>query len=171
MELLTRGEVAKRAGVNPETIRVYERERLLPRPARTASGYRQFPPEAVRRVRFVKQAQALGFSLREIRDLMALQDDPKADISDIRSKAAAKIAEIDAKVRDLTAMRDTLSRLAGRCPPAGPIDTCPIWDCLDPHAPDASCCVDAPGSPAEIDPPHPRPARKQRPKKRAEKSA
>lgn len=156
MELLTRGEVAKRAGVNPETIRVYERERLLPKAARTAAGYRQFPLETVRRVRFVRQAQALGFSLREIRGLMEIQADPDADIADLRAKASAKIAEIDAKIRDLTAMRDTLSRLTGRCPPAGPLEDCPIWDCLDAGSAEAGCCPavapPGPGSPAPAGP-------------------
>jgi MerR family mercuric resistance operon transcriptional regulator len=152
--MLTRGELARQAGVNPETIRVYEREGLLPRAARTVSGYRQFPAETVRRVRFVKQAQALGFSLREIRDLMALQADPQADLAELQARAAAKIAEIEAKVRKLTAMRDTLLRLTGRCPPTGPLDACPIWDCLDAEAPQAACCPPAVegGAPAASQP-------------------
>lgn len=165
---LTRGQVAAAAGVNPETIRVYERERLLPRPARTAAGYRQFPPDTVRRVRFVRQAQAVGFSLREIRELLALQSDPAADVADIRATADAKLAEIDAKIRDLQAMRDTLERLTGRCPPAGPLETCPIWECFSPEAAsDASCCGDSvpgPATPAS-------PVAKARPRKSARNPA
>ena len=73
MERLRTGELARQAEVNLETIRFYERQGLLPRPPRTVSGYRTFPPEAVRQVRFIKRAQDLGFSLREVRGLLSLQ--------------------------------------------------------------------------------------------------
>ena len=76
MDGLSTGEIAKQGGVNLETIRYYERRGLLPKPPRTPSGYRTFDPEAVRRIRFIKQAQGLGFSLKEIKALLALRVDP-----------------------------------------------------------------------------------------------
>lgn len=131
MNGLTIGAVARRAGVNLQTIRFYERKRIIPRSARSASGYRLFGPDDVRRIQFIRQAQSLGFSLREIRDLIGIQADPRADCAEIRAKADAKVAEIDAKIRTLTAMKNTLTRLAGRCPSKGPVEGCPIWDCLN----------------------------------------
>jgi len=137
MDALTRGQVARAAGVNLETVRYYERLRLLPKAPRSRAGWRLFPPESIARVRFVKQAQNLGFSLREIRELMALQADPDADLADIRAKAVAKVAEIDAKIEVLRTMRDTVERLTRRCPPRGKPDDCPIWECF---APEKECC-------------------------------
>lgn len=74
---LTIGRLAQEAGINLETVRYYERRGLLPKPPRTASGYRMFPPEAARRLRFIKLAQDLGFSLREVRELLALRTSPE----------------------------------------------------------------------------------------------
>src|SRR6266581_4304729 len=97
-------EVAKQGGVNLETIRYYERRGLLPKPPRTPAGYRTFDAAALRRLRFIKQAQALGFSLKEIKELLALRLDPRASCADVRRRAEAKIADIDEKLRALRAM-------------------------------------------------------------------
>jgi MerR family mercuric resistance operon transcriptional regulator len=117
--------------VNLETVRYYERRGLLARPPRTAAGYRAFAPEAVRRLRFVKRAQALGFSLKEIKDLLSLRAMPKAQCADVRARAAAKITEIDAKIRTLQAMRKALQRLTAACSGRGSVSQCPILESLD----------------------------------------
>jgi MerR family copper efflux transcriptional regulator len=92
MQALTIGQVARDAGVGVETVRFYEREGLLEQPARRASGYRIYELDAVDRLRFIKQAQRLGFTLREIKELFALKLDPAATRSQVRERAEAKIA-------------------------------------------------------------------------------
>jgi MerR family mercuric resistance operon transcriptional regulator len=125
------GEVAERGGVNLQTIRYYEREGLLPEPPRLASGYPIFPKGAVRRVRFIKRAQELGFSLAEIRDLLSLREHADAGAQQMCERAKAKIADIEEKIRTLRAMKNALNRLAERCPGCGPLSDCPIVDALD----------------------------------------
>src|SRR5439155_12378390 len=101
MDRLSTGVVASRGGVNLETIRYYERRGLLPKPPRTPAGYRTFDAAALRRLRFIKQAQALGFSLKEIKELLALRVDPRTSCADVRRRAEAKIADVEAKLRVL----------------------------------------------------------------------
>jgi MerR family mercuric resistance operon transcriptional regulator len=125
------GEVAERGGVNLQTIRYYEREGLLPEPPRLASGYRMFPEIAVRRVRFIKRAQELGFSLAEIRDLLSLRDDAGAGARQMRERTKAKIADIEKKIRTLRAIKDALNRMTEKCSGCGPLSECPILDELD----------------------------------------
>jgi len=125
------GEVAERGGVNLQTIRYYERERLLPKPPRLPSGYRIFPESAVRRVRFIKGAQELGFSLAEVRELLSLREDTDAGAQQMRERARAKVANIEEKIRTLEGMKDALNALAERCPGCGPLSDCPILDALD----------------------------------------
>src|SRR3954453_4804764 len=98
---MTIGQVARRAGVGVETVRFYEREGLLEEPARRASGYRQYPEDAVARLLLIRRAKELGFTLREIKDLLALRIDPGATRADVRKRAEAKIADIEARVRYL----------------------------------------------------------------------
>jgi len=128
---LTIGQLATQGGVHLETIRYYERRGLLPRPPRTGSGYRAFSGEAVRRVRFIKRAQALGFSLREIEDLLTLRARPGRSCANVQAKAKAKIADIDKKLQQLSAMRGALSRLVATCARRGTTSACPILDSLD----------------------------------------
>ena len=131
MNHLTIGQLAKQGGVHLETIRYYERRGILPRPPRTGSGYRAFPDEAVRRVRFIKRAQVLGFSLREIEELLTLRGRPGRSCATVQAKATAKIADIDAKLRQLNAMRGALTRLVATCARRGTTNACPILDSLD----------------------------------------
>lgn len=132
MEYLTRGGVAREGGVNIETIRYYERRGLLPKAGRLASGYRAFQPEAVRRIRFIKHAQALGFSLKEIKELLSLRATPRARCADVRARAAEKIGEIDQKLRALRAMKRALEKLVTECTAgAAPATDCPILESLD----------------------------------------
>ena len=125
------GEVAERGGVNLQTIRYYEREKLLPAPPRRPSGYRMFPEQTVHRVRFIKRAQELGFSLAEIRDLLSIQIDPKKECSDVKRLAKAKMADIDEKIRTLEAMKRVLGGLTKLCPGQGPSSECPILESID----------------------------------------
>ena len=128
---LTIGNVARLAGVGVETVRFYEREGLLAEPERRQSGYRQYGDEVVQRLRFIRRAKELGFSLAEIRDLLSLRDDPQATAGDVRGRAEAKIAEIEAKVRDLQRMKKALLTLTDACSGHGPVGTCPIIEALD----------------------------------------
>ena len=131
MERLTTGKLAARGGVNLATIRYYERRGLLPKPPRRASGYRAFPPEAVRRVRFIKRAQAIGFTLEEIRELLSLRVERGTRCKDVRGRAEAKIADIDGKIRALRRMKRALGGLIAACAGEAPIDACPILNALD----------------------------------------
>jgi MerR family mercuric resistance operon transcriptional regulator len=128
---LTTSQVAERAAVNLETIRYYQRRGLLPDPPRSASGYRCFTDDAVRRVRFVKRGQQLGFSLEELKELLALRVQPGATCAQVRQRAEAKIADIDERIRVLRAMRRALKRLADSCTGRGPASECPILENLD----------------------------------------
>lgn len=127
------GELAEQAEVNLQTIRYYEREGLLPKPPRLASGYRVFTPDAVRRVRFIKRAQELGFTLMEIRELLSIRIDRESDCSDVQKLAKAKLMEIEEKIRTLQAMKKVLGRLATACPGRGPSSDCPILESFAPN--------------------------------------
>lgn len=125
------GEVAERGGVNLQTIRYYERERLLPEPPRLASGYRLYPDQTVRRVRFIKRAQEIGFTLAEIRELLAIRIDTDRDSSEVRALAHAKISDIEAKIQTLHRMKEALDRITERCSGCGPASECPILESID----------------------------------------
>jgi MerR family mercuric resistance operon transcriptional regulator len=131
MKALTIGRLAKEAGVNLETVRYYERRGLLPRPPRSESGYRLFPDETAGRLRFIRRAQELGFSLAEIRELLSLRVSRTAKRTDVRRRAEAKIADIDAKIRSLESMKKTLRNLTRVCTGCGPIAECPILESLN----------------------------------------
>lgn len=125
------GEVAERGGVNLQTIRYYEREKLLSEPPRLASGYRVYPEQTVRRVRFIKRAQEIGFTLAEIRELLAIRVDPDRDSAEIRALAHAKISDIEEKIQTLERMKAALGRITERCSGCGPASECPILDSID----------------------------------------
>jgi Hg(II)-responsive transcriptional regulator len=125
------GEVAARAGVNVQTLRFYERRGLLKPPARRPSGYREYSPEAVRVVRFIKRAQELGFTLAEIEELLRLREDRRASCPEVRAAGSAKIADIDQKIRSLRAMRRALQVLVDSCRREGSTRECPILEALD----------------------------------------
>ncbi len=125
------GEVAERGGVNLQTIRYYEREKLLPEPPRLASGYRVYPPGMVRRVRFIKRAQEIGFTLAEIRELLSLRVDRQRTRADVRAIAEAKITDIEGRIRTLQAMKSALTHLTDKCSGHGPASECPILEIID----------------------------------------
>ena len=120
------GQLTERAAVNLQTIRYYEREGLQPKPPRLSSGYRLFPDSTVRRVRFIKRAQEIGFSLAEIRELLSLRMDERRERGEVRALAERKIADIERKIRTLKAMKAVLNRLTERCSGCGPASECPI---------------------------------------------
>ena len=124
------GEVAGRAGVNVQTLRFYERRGLLPEPPRRASGYREYAPESVRRVRFIKRAQEIGFTLAEVEELLRLREDPRIPCREVRATAETKIADIEEKMRRLRAMRAALAALVESCV-ANREHHCPLLEALD----------------------------------------
>ena len=130
MEKLTISRVAQLGGVNLETIRYYERRGLLEKAPRTQAGYRQFSPETAQRLRFIKRAQELGFSLDEIRELLTLRIKPRQKRPDIRARAEGKIADIERKIESLAAMKSVLRRLVDQCEYCAS-DECPILASLD----------------------------------------
>ena len=130
METLTTGKLAKAGGVNLETIRFYERQGLLPKPARTSAGYRTFAASTVQRIRFIKRAQVLGFTLAEIKELLALSSPARVSCGTVREKAEAKIKDIEDRIISLQAMHQALTELAESCSGKGPISKCPIMESL-----------------------------------------
>ena len=121
---MTVGTAARRAGVKIDTIRYYERRALLPKSPRTEAGYRTLTDETVQRVRFIKHAQALGFALNEIKQLLALRLTPGKTCADVRSRAGAKRADIERKIRSLQVMKRALQQLVSACKSDGPASKC-----------------------------------------------
>jgi len=135
MKSLTIGRLAREAGVNLETVRYYERRGLLPKPPRSASGYRLFPSVAAQRLRFIRRAQELGFSLKEIRQLLSLRVSRTTTSRDIRARAEAKIVDIEAKIKSLESMKKTLRKVTRVCDGCAPLAKCPILESLDRETP------------------------------------
>lgn len=127
----TIGEIARLAGVGVETIRYYERQGLIERPPRPASGFRRYDSGVIRRVRFIRRAQQLGFTLQEVRELLALRVDPATSCSEVKEKAVEKIAEVERKLAGLRQMREALVAITESCAGVGPTSDCPILDALD----------------------------------------
>jgi MerR family transcriptional regulator, copper efflux regulator len=130
---LTIGQVANAADVNIQTIRYYERRGLFPTPRRTPSGYRQYAGDAVARLRFIRHAQELGFSLKEVQELLGLRVRHGAACDTVERKTRQKIAVVRQRIRDLQRMKRTLERLASACTARRPTDDCPILEVLEDH--------------------------------------
>ena len=132
MTKLTIGKLAKQVGMGVETLRYYERRGLIEPYQRTASGYRLYDAGAQRQLRFIRRAQALGFSLNEVAELLALSGDPDASAADIKAMTKEKIEDVEARIADLQRMRSALSELECRCPgEAGMRSECPILAALN----------------------------------------
>jgi MerR family copper efflux transcriptional regulator len=131
MKTLSIGQVASLSGVGVETVRFYEREGLLEEPPRRASGYRQYSEEVVKHIRFIKRSQQLGFSLKEIAELLTLRVDGQTDCSQVKERAAAKLAEVERKIVELQRMRAALLHVASLCTGEGPRSHCPMLDALE----------------------------------------
>lgn len=128
---MTIGKVANLAGVGVETVRFYQRKGLLEEPPRRLRGFRQYSPETVDRIHFIRQAKTLGFTLTEINELLALRVDPATSCQDVRHHAKDKLGDVDAKIRALNRIRDALLRLTKACKGRGPVNHCPIIQYLN----------------------------------------
>lgn len=131
MPSYTIGQLARLSGAGVETIRYYEREGLIPEPPRRGSGYRQYPEDVLARLRFIRRAKALGFSLKEIKELLELRMAPGTTCADIRRRAEAKIADVREKLAMLRQMEQALVKLTATCRGRGPTSECPILDALE----------------------------------------
>jgi MerR family transcriptional regulator, copper efflux regulator len=131
MAAYTIGQVAGRSGVGVETVRFYEREGLIPQPPRPESGFRRYPQDAVSRIRFIQRSKALGFSLREIKELLSLRVDTATSCGEVKKRAEAKILDIEGKIHSLQEMSNALARLTAACRGKGPTGECPILEALE----------------------------------------
>ena len=127
---LTIGAVARRVGVAIDTIRYYEREGLLPEPLRRASGYRSYGEGTITQLRFIRRAKDLGFTLDEIRELLALSADRQRGVKAVKRRAEKRLAAIDQRIAELQRVRDGLAELVASCPGHGKPEQCPILRAL-----------------------------------------
>ncbi|HEU4585219.1 MAG TPA: heavy metal-responsive transcriptional regulator [Gemmatimonadaceae bacterium] len=130
-ETLTIGELAGAVGVNVQTVRYYERRGLLPKPKRRASGYREYMASDIARLEFIRRAQALGFTLSEIEQLLALRVDPRTTPGDVHRAVEEKIEAVEAKISDLTRIASALRKMAASCHTHGPLGECPFLEALE----------------------------------------
>lgn len=131
MSLLSIGQVAKETGVTVETVRFYEKQGLIDEPSRSESGYRQYPQGTTKRVHFIQHAKEVGFTLKEVAELLALRREPGTSCSDIKIRTTQKIESVDQKIRDLQIIREALSRMILKCSGGDDLSTCPILEELD----------------------------------------
>ena len=120
------GQLAQRAGVPVDTVRYYERRGLLEPPQRRPSGYRSYRDDDVRRLCFIRRGKDLGFTLDEIRELLRLAGSVAADRGEVRAIAQRRLADVDARLRELQALRGVLGDLVEACSGRGPVAGCPI---------------------------------------------
>ena len=128
---LSIGAVAKRAGVAIDTIRFYEREGLLPEPQRRPSGYRSYDEGAVAQLRFIRRAKELGFTLEEVRELLALSHDRRKGVRAVKQRAQQRLQTLESRIAELQRVRDGLAQLIAACPGHGRPEQCPILRALN----------------------------------------
>ena len=128
---LTIGRVARLAGVGVETVRFYERQGLLKNPPRKLSGYREYDEDVVAQLRFIRRAKQLGFTLKEIKELLSLRRDPDTPAAELKAQAEAKIVDIDAKIQSLEQMKQALLKFTCECSGRGSVGECPLLRALD----------------------------------------
>ena len=128
---MTIGQVAKATSLGVETVRFYERQGLIPDPPRRSSGYRQYPEDTIGRLRFIMRAKELGFSLKEIAEILALRVDPGTSSREIKLRVEEKIQDVEGKIRSLRRMKKALVALDDSCDGCGPTSECPILETLD----------------------------------------
>ncbi|MCZ6512944.1 MAG: MerR family DNA-binding protein [Nitrospinae bacterium] len=132
MKTMTISKIAKEAGVGVETIRFYERKGLVDQPPKPSSGgFRVYTAEAAERIRFIRQAQELGFSLREIQELLSLRTDPATDCADVRERAQAKLDEVNRKIALMKGIQTALQKLIKACPGQGALQLCSIIEAIE----------------------------------------
>lgn len=135
MKAMKIGELARRAGVSVQAVRYYESRALMPEPGRTRSGYRHYGGSDVLRLRFIRRAQELGFTLAEIADLLTLRVDPTTNPDDVRGRVREKIRDLDQKMFDLERIRSALGHLLHDCEAGKSSSDCPLLDSLHEHEP------------------------------------
>ena len=128
---MTIGLVARRAGVGVETVRFYERQGLIKEPERRMSGYREYDEEVVSRLGFIRRGKELGFTLKKIKELLSLRRDPSTPAADVKRRAGAKIADIEAKIEMLQKMKKALEKLTSACRGHATSAECPLLHALD----------------------------------------
>ena len=128
MDSIGIGTLARRAGVSIDTVRYYERGGLLAPRSRLASGYRRYSEVEVSRLRFIRRAQALGFSLKEVKELLAISG--QRDVARINRRAQEKLEDVERRIAELERVRDGLSNLIKACPGHGRAADCPILKAL-----------------------------------------
>ena len=131
MKPLTIGQVARRASVGVETIRFYEKRGLLDRPPRKESGYRLYQEDAILRLRFIRRAKELGFSLKEIGELLSLRLNPSKNCGHVKKQTEAKLDDVEARIKSLQRIKRVLTRLSAACDGKGRISECPILEALE----------------------------------------
>lgn len=124
------GQLARRAGVTPYTLRYYERRGLLPAPSRAPNGYRRYAASAVKVIRFIKRAQELGFTLSEVEEFLAIAGNPRAKCTGVCSAIELKLDGLKERVRELQSKKTRLQKLLAACPGDVPIRECPIVGAL-----------------------------------------
>lgn len=125
------GQIAKQAGVHVETIRFYERKGLINQPPRRTGGYREYPQETIIRIRFIKRAKKLGFSLPDIAELLSLKANPQATCADVKKRTEDKISAIHERLADLQKIKKVLEELVTACKGYGPLNMCPILESFE----------------------------------------
>ena len=132
MKYMTIGQLAKKAEVNIETVRYYERIGLLEDPPRTSTGYRQYTNEFLDRLHFIKTAKRIGFTLNDIQELLSLKVTSSTACDEVRSLAEEKVHEIKTKIESLTSMKSTLVKLIMSCDNNELTNNCPILQSIKP---------------------------------------
>lgn len=131
MKPFTRAEAARKVGIGIETLRFYERKGLLPEPPRNDAGYRLYQHDTVSRLLFIRRAKELGFSLKEISELLFLRVNPTTTCGDVKKQAKAKIRGVQQRIRDLEKIKKALEKLAAACSGRGPRSECPILEAFE----------------------------------------
>jgi Hg(II)-responsive transcriptional regulator len=125
---LTIGRVAKLSGVGVETVRYYQRSGILPKPPTVTSGFRTYSPEIVKRIRFIKRAQELGFSLTEVTELLSLRSSGRGSCLSVQKKTEQKLTEIDRKIADLLRLKEALNEVRKVCSREQKSSACPVLE-------------------------------------------
>ncbi len=126
---LSRGTLAKHSGVNSETIRFYEKKGLMPDPQRSAGGHRIYDRSHLKRLSFIRRTRELGFTIREVCDLLDLVDSEEYTCAEVRDRTVAHLQDVEQKLRDLQNMQQTLNNMVSKCD-GGSVPECPIIDAL-----------------------------------------
>lgn len=125
----SRGTLARHSGVNSETIRYYEKKGLMPNPPRSAGGHRIYDQSHLKRLSFIRRTRELGFTIREVRDLLDLVDSEQYTCAEVRDRTVVHLNDVEQKLRDLQKMKHTLNSMVSKCD-GGLVPECPIIDAL-----------------------------------------